>query len=58
MAMHVAYRFHRELAGVFALSSFLNDKSKLCTRYTWTNSTCRPIPPKGDGGGGANCTVH
>ncbi|XP_051638959.1 lysophospholipase-like protein 1 isoform X1 [Manacus candei] len=27
MAMHVAYRFHQDLAGVFALSSFLNKDS-------------------------------
>ncbi|KAM8810156.1 lysophospholipase-like protein 1 [Eudromia elegans] len=27
MAMHLAYRFHRDLAGVFALSSFLNKES-------------------------------
>ncbi|RMC12380.1 hypothetical protein DUI87_09895 [Hirundo rustica rustica] len=35
MAMHLAYRFHQDLAGVFALSSFLNKDSavyqaKLC----------------------------
>ncbi|KFP40474.1 Lysophospholipase-like 1, partial [Chlamydotis macqueenii] len=27
MAMHLAYRFHQDLAGVFALSSFLNKDS-------------------------------
>ncbi|XP_066451179.1 lysophospholipase-like protein 1 [Eleutherodactylus coqui] len=27
MAMHLAYRYHRDVAGVFALSSFLNDNS-------------------------------
>ncbi|NXU72389.1 LYPL1 protein, partial [Oreotrochilus melanogaster] len=27
MAMHLAYRFHQDLAGVFALSSFLNNDS-------------------------------
>ncbi|XP_033634226.1 lysophospholipase-like protein 1 [Asterias rubens] len=27
MAMHLAYRFHQDVAGVFALSSFLNDNS-------------------------------
>ncbi|XP_025963580.1 lysophospholipase-like protein 1 isoform X1 [Dromaius novaehollandiae] len=27
MAMHLAYRFHRDVAGVFALSSFLNKES-------------------------------
>ncbi|XP_075060365.1 lysophospholipase-like protein 1 isoform X2 [Mixophyes fleayi] len=27
MAMHLAYRYHRDVAGVFALSSFLNDDS-------------------------------
>ncbi|XP_062429546.1 lysophospholipase-like protein 1 isoform X1 [Rhea pennata] len=27
MAMHLAYRFHRDVAGVFALSSFLNRES-------------------------------
>ncbi|KAG8584411.1 hypothetical protein GDO81_008822 [Engystomops pustulosus] len=27
MAMHLAYRYHRDVAGVFALSSFLNENS-------------------------------
>ncbi|XP_068135787.1 lysophospholipase-like protein 1 isoform X2 [Hyperolius riggenbachi] len=27
MAMHLAYRYHKDVAGVFALSSFLNDNS-------------------------------
>ncbi|XP_056424335.1 lysophospholipase-like protein 1 isoform X2 [Hyla sarda] len=27
MAMHLAYRYHRDVAGVFALSSFLNNNS-------------------------------
>jgi phospholipase/carboxylesterase len=27
MAMHLAYRKHRDVAGVFALSSFLNKAS-------------------------------
>ncbi|XP_007902709.1 lysophospholipase-like protein 1 isoform X3 [Callorhinchus milii] len=27
MAMHLAYRFHQQVAGVFALSSFLNNNS-------------------------------
>ncbi|XP_010214849.1 PREDICTED: lysophospholipase-like protein 1 [Tinamus guttatus] len=29
MAMHLAYRFHRDVAGVFALSSFLNKESSV-----------------------------
>lgn len=29
MAMHVAYRNHRDVAGVFALSSFLNKDSAI-----------------------------
>ncbi|XP_029891501.1 lysophospholipase-like protein 1 isoform X2 [Aquila chrysaetos chrysaetos] len=29
MAMHLAYRFHQDLAGVFALSSFLNKDSSV-----------------------------
>lgn len=27
MALHLAYRFHQDVAGVFTLSGFLNDKS-------------------------------
>lgn len=27
MAMHLAYRYHQDVAGVFALSSFLNKNS-------------------------------
>lgn len=29
MAMHLAYRNHRDVAGVFALSSFLNKDSAI-----------------------------
>lgn len=41
MAMHLAYRNHRDVAGVFALSSFLNKDSaiyKVSSRFKKTNT--------------------
>jgi len=35
MAMHLAYRFHQDLAGVFALSSFLNKDSAVFQVSVW-----------------------
>lgn len=35
MAMHLAYRFHQDLAGVFALSSFLNKNSAVYQVSLW-----------------------
>lgn len=35
MAMHLAYRFHQDLAGVFALSSFLNKDSSVYQVSVW-----------------------
>lgn len=35
MAMHLAYRFHQDLAGVFALSSFLNKDSAVYQVSVW-----------------------
>lgn len=54
MAMHLAYRYHRDVAGVFALSSFLNKNSavyqvgvKLLTNLYTTehcDSVIKPMP--------------
>ncbi|NWI09152.1 LYPL1 protein, partial [Crypturellus soui] len=41
MAMHLAYRFHRDVAGVFALSSFLNKESAV---YQALNSLEGDLP--------------
>ncbi|XP_010141949.1 PREDICTED: lysophospholipase-like protein 1 [Buceros rhinoceros silvestris] len=41
MAMHLAYRFHPDLAGVFALSSFLNKNSAV---YQALKSTENVLP--------------
>ncbi|XP_059696993.1 lysophospholipase-like protein 1 isoform X2 [Haemorhous mexicanus] len=35
MAMHLAFRFHQDLAGVFALSSFLNKDSAVYQEWIW-----------------------
>lgn len=40
MAMHLAYRFHPQVAGVFALSSFLNKNSVV---YQVRSGTCVPL---------------
>nr|XP_054759659.1 lysophospholipase-like protein 1 [Lytechinus pictus] len=42
LALHVAYRFQQEIAGVFALSSFLNDNSKVYQDLA--SSNCRRPP--------------
>ncbi|KAL8185423.1 UNVERIFIED_CONTAM: Lysophospholipase-like protein 1 [Gekko kuhli] len=34
MAMHLAYRYHQDVAGVFALSSFLNKNSAVYQALT------------------------
>ncbi|XP_075720715.1 lysophospholipase-like protein 1 isoform X2 [Rhinoderma darwinii] len=41
MAMHLAYRYHRDVAGVFALSSFLNENSVV---YKELEGTSQSLP--------------
>ncbi|XP_071511802.1 lysophospholipase-like protein 1 [Diadema antillarum] len=42
LALHVAYRFQRELAGVFALSSFLNDTSIVYKDLAGASAEAKP----------------
>ncbi|XP_069116916.1 lysophospholipase-like protein 1 isoform X2 [Argopecten irradians] len=44
MALHLAYRFHRDVAGVFALSSFINNGSALYKELESFQDNS-PLPP-------------
>ncbi|XP_051868014.1 lysophospholipase-like protein 1 isoform X2 [Pristis pectinata] len=56
MAMHLAYRFHQQVAGVFALSSFLNKNSAVyqchgnndhLVLYEWGKESCSNLQSLG-----------
>ncbi|XP_060063097.1 lysophospholipase-like protein 1 [Ylistrum balloti] len=44
MALHLSYRFHRDVAGVFALSSFLNNGSAVFKELE-ARPDLSPLPP-------------